>query len=144
MEEYYMNLALKEASKALKNGEMPVGAIIVKNNKIIGKGYNKKEKTKNALMHAEILAIQKACKKNKDWRLNDCEIYVTMEPCIMCMGAIVESRIKKIYCGLRNNKTKSKNEQIYNEEKIIFRSGILEESILKQTNTFFKNIRSKR
>lgn len=143
MQEYYMNLAIKEAQKALKIGEMPVGAVIVKNNKVIGKGYNKKEKNKNALMHAEIIAIQKACKKNKDWRLNECEIYVTMEPCVMCMGAIVESRIKKIYCGVQNNKSKKTNEQICNEEKIEIISDILKNNIINQINDFFKIIRNK-
>ena len=104
MKKYYMKIAIKEAEKALKNGEMPVGAVVVKNNKVIGKGYNKKEKTKNALMHAEIIAIQKACKKNKDWRLNDCELYVTVEPCIMCAGACLNARIKKVFFGAYDSK----------------------------------------
>lgn len=143
MKEYYMKIAIKEAEKALNNGEMPVGAVVVKNNKIIGKGYNKKEKTKNALMHAEIIAIQKACKKNKDWRLNYCELYVTMEPCIMCMGAIIESRIKKIYCGVENKKSKNINNEIYVNEKIEFNCGILKKEVLNQITTFFKIIRNR-
>lgn len=143
MKEYYMKIAINEAQKALKNGEMPVGAVIVKNNKIIGKGYNKKEKTKNALMHAEIIAIQKACKKNKDWRLNNCELYVTMEPCLMCIGAIVESRIKKIYCGVENKKNGEINKKIYANENIQFEDKIEKEIILNQIETFFKKIRNK-
>ena len=143
MKEYYMKIAINEAEKALKNGEMPVGAVIVKNNKIIGKGYNKKEKTKNPLMHAEIIAIQKACKKNKDWRLNDCELYVTMEPCTMCIGAIVESRIKKIYYGVENKKSREINKKIYANENIEFEDKIEKEIILNQIDTFFTKIRSK-
>ena len=102
MNEYYMNIAIKEAKKAYKYEEVPVGAVIVKNNKIISKAYNKKEKTKNVTKHAEIIVIQKACKKIKNWRLDDCEIYVTMEPCMMCSGAIEQSRIKKIVYGVKN------------------------------------------
>lgn len=102
MNEYYMQIAIKQAKKALKHNEVPVGAVIVKNNKIISKAFNKKEKTKNVTNHAEIIAISKACKKLKNWRLDDCEIYVTMEPCMMCSGAIEQSRIKKIVYGVKN------------------------------------------
>lgn len=102
MYEFYMKQAIKEAKKALKKGEVPVGAVVVKNNKIISKAYNKKEKLKNVTKHAEIIAISKACKKIKNWRLDDCEIYVTMEPCMMCSGAIEQSRIKKIIFGVKN------------------------------------------
>ena len=122
---------------------MPVGAIIVKNNKIIGRGYNKKEKTKNAIMHAEIIAINNACKKNKDWRLNDCEIYVTLEPCTMCMGAIVESRIKKVYCGIENKKSHLYNQQICKNENIEIEYGMLKKCIIIQIKNFFNGIRNK-
>lgn len=141
MKEKYMKIAFNEAQKAYELGEMPVGAIIVKNGKVISKGYNKKEKTKNAIMHAEIIAINKACKKNKDWRLNDCEMYVTLEPCTMCIGAIVESRIKKIYCGIYNKKSHVYNQQICFEENIDIKYGILEEDINKQVKKFFDSIR---
>jgi len=143
MEKKFMKLAFKQAEKAYKHGEMPVGAIVVKNGKVIGMGYNKKEKTKNAIMHAEIIAIKNACKKSNDWRLNDCEIYVTLEPCVMCMGAIVESRIKKVYCGIKNNKTHLNNQQICNNENIELQYGILENDIFFQVKEFFSNIRSK-
>ena len=102
MDEYYMNLALKQAKKALKYNEVPVGAIIVKNNKIISQAHNKKEKSMDVTKHAEIIAISKACKKVKNWRLDDCILYVTMEPCMMCSGAIEQSRIKKIVYGIKN------------------------------------------
>lgn len=105
MEEYYMQEALKEARKAYKLQEVPVGAVIVKDNKIISRGYNKKETQKNSLNHAEILAINKACKKLNSWRLTDCTMYVTLEPCAMCAGAIIQSRIKKVVIGAMDYKT---------------------------------------
>lgn len=99
----YMELALKEAYKSYKKGDVPVGAVIVKNGKIIAKAHNLKEKKHNPLMHAEIIAINKASKKLKRWRLDDCELYVTMEPCMMCTGAIIQSRIKKVYYSIENH-----------------------------------------
>ena len=102
MDEFYMSLAINQSKKALKSNEVPVGAIIVKNNKIISQAYNKKEKRNDVTKHAEIIAISKACKKIKNWRLDDCILYVTMEPCMMCSGAIEQSRIKKIVYGVKN------------------------------------------
>ena len=95
-----IDLVLMEAKKAYKKGEVPVGAIIEQNGKIIAKAHNKREKSQNALHHAEILAINKACKKLKSWRLNDCTMHVSLEPCLMCAGAILNARIKNlvIYC----------------------------------------------
>ena len=98
----YMDLAFKEAEKAYKRGEVPVGAVIVKNGKVIAKAYNKKEKTFCAVNHAEIIAIKRASKKNKNWRLDDCDIYVTLEPCPMCASAIKQARIKNVYSGISN------------------------------------------
>ena len=94
--EKYMLLALKEAKKAEKHGDVPIGTIIIKNNKVISKGHNKKEKKQNVTRHAEIEAIEKACRKMKTWHLEECEIYTTVEPCTMCYGAIEQARIKKI------------------------------------------------
>lgn len=99
----FMNVAISEAKKSYKIGDVPVGAVIVKNGVIIAKAHNMKEKKHNAIMHAEIIAIERACKKLKRWRLDDCELYVTMEPCIMCTGAILQSRIKKIYYSIDND-----------------------------------------
>ena len=137
MYEKIMKIALKEAKKALKHGEVPIGAVIVKNNKIISKAYNKKEKTKNVINHAEILAISKACKKLKNWRLDNCEIYVTMEPCMMCSGAIEQSRIKKIIYGVKNKNYGFSN-QLKNVEIV---SKICEEECKKIVQSFFQKRR---
>ncbi|MCI6542901.1 MAG: tRNA adenosine(34) deaminase TadA [Firmicutes bacterium] len=145
MENKFMEEALKLAQKANKKGEVPIGAVIVRNGKIISKGFNKREKTQNAIMHAEIVAIEKACKKLRSWRLDDCEIYVTLEPCLMCLGAIINSRIKKLVFGASDNKsyTKefllSKNNSLNHNLEI--ESGILEEDCAKLLKEFFKNAR---
>ncbi|MBR6691002.1 MAG: nucleoside deaminase [Bacilli bacterium] len=137
MNEYYMNIAIKEAKKAYKYEEVPVGALIVKNNKIIAKAFNKKEKTKNVTKHAEIIAISKACKKLKNWRLEDCTIYVTMEPCMMCSGAIEQSRIKKIVYGVKNENYGS-TDQLKNIEII---SQVCEKKCRELVQSFFKKRR---
>lgn len=101
----FMEMALLEAEKARRREEVPIGAVIVKSGKVIAKGFNKREKTKSALNHAEIVAIRKACKKLKDWRLEGCEIYVTLKPCPMCAGAIANARIDKVYYGADETNT---------------------------------------
>lgn len=93
----FIEMALLEARKALKKDEVPIGAVIVKDGKVIAKGHNRREKSQNALRHAEIEAINKACKKLKSWRLDGCDIIVTLEPCPMCAGAIVNARIRMVY-----------------------------------------------
>ena len=103
--EKFMEEALKQAKKAYEKGEIPVGAVIVKDNKIIARAYNEKEEKKDTTRHAEIIAIQKASKKLNAWRLSDCEMYVTLEPCSMCAGALIQSRIKKVYIGTMDYKT---------------------------------------
>lgn len=100
-----MREALKQAKKAASIGEMPVGAVIVQNGKIISRGYNKRETKKNALLHAEITAIDKACRRLGGWRLPNCEMYVTLEPCPMCAGAILNARIEKVYYGAKDLKS---------------------------------------
>ena len=99
----YMIEAIKQAKIAQNKGNIPVGAVVVMNNKIISKAYNKKNSKKVSIYHAEILAIIKACKKLKSWRLNECDLYVTLEPCNMCLSAIGESRIKNVYYLLKSN-----------------------------------------
>ena len=105
MQQKFMNMAILEAEKAIQKDEVPVGAVIVKDNKVIARAHNLMEKTQLATAHAEILAINKACKKLKSWRLDDCEIYVTAEPCAMCAGAIANARIKKVYFGAYETKS---------------------------------------
>lgn len=104
MNNEYMNLALKEAKKAYKKLEVPIGAVIVKDGKIIAKAHNLREKKQSSLTHAEILAIKKACEKLESWRLDGAELYVTLEPCAMCAGAITQARIKKVYFGAKDEK----------------------------------------
>lgn len=100
----YMSEALKEAEKCFKTDDVPVGAVIVCNDKIIARGHNTREKKKIITRHAEINALEQACKKKKDWYLNDCELYVTLEPCPMCLNAIAQARIKKVYYAAARDK----------------------------------------
>lgn len=102
--ERYMKEAIRQAKRAYALGEVPIGCVIVYDGKIIGRGYNRRTIDKNVLAHAEIVAIKKACKKIGDWRLEDCTMYVTLEPCQMCSGAIVQSRMKKVVIGCMNPK----------------------------------------
>ncbi len=99
-----MDLAIELAKKAGARGDVPVGAVIVKDDKVLSKAYNQKNAKKNPLYHAEIIAINKACKKVKNFRLEGCELYVTKEPCVMCLGAILSARIDKMYYGAKDKK----------------------------------------
>ena len=111
MQKKYYEEIIRLAKRAYKKGEVPVGAIIVKNGKVLAKAYNMVEKDKNATLHAEILAIKKASKKLKNWRLNECEMYVTLEPCDMCAGAIKLSRISKVYYMVKKNDNNNSNQE---------------------------------
>ncbi len=149
MKETYMREALKEAEKARKLDEVPIGCVIVKDGKIIGRGYNRRMKDKNTLSHAELNAIRKASKKLKDWRLDDCEMYVTTEPCQMCSGAIVQARIKKVYIGCMNPKAGCAG-SIMNllqvdkfNHQVEIESGVLEEECSSMLTDYFKELRTK-
>ena len=98
----FMQEAIKQARIAGRHGEVPIGCVIVKDNKIIAKGYNQRERKRNCLWHAEVVALNRACRKLKSWRLNGCEMYVTLEPCQMCMGAILNARLQKVYVGAKS------------------------------------------
>lgn len=135
MEKKYIELVLKEAKKAYNSGEVPVGAVIIKNNKIIAKAHNMVEKKKNSIMHAEIIAITKASKKIRNWRLNNCDMYVSLEPCDMCKAAILLSRINKVYYLVK----KDKNINI-NKSKFIYLNNY-EKKSLNLIQEFFKNRR---
>lgn len=147
MQEYYMEQALKEAEKAYKKLEVPVGAVIVKDGKIIAKGHNQKETKTDTTKHAEIIAIQKASKKIGEWRLLDCEMYVTLEPCPMCAGAIINSRIKKVYIGTSDEKTGAVGSvlNLFTDYKfnhnVEFQKEILQPECEKLLKDFFKNLR---
>lgn len=145
--EYYMKQALKEAEKAYQKLEVPVGAVIVKDGKIIARAHNQKETKTDTTKHAEILAIQKASKKLKSWRLIDCEMYVTLEPCSMCAGAMINSRIKKVYIGAMDEKTGAVGsvlnlfEDYTFNHKVEVEKGILEKECQEILKKFFKELR---
>lgn len=148
MQEYFMNEALKEAKKAYKKLEIPVGAVIVKDGEIIARAHNIKEEKQDTTKHAEILAIQKASKSLNSWRLNDCEMYVTLEPCPMCAGAIIQARINKVYIGAMDEKTGACG-SILNlfkdykfNHKVEYETGILKQNCENMLKNFFKDLRN--
>ena len=145
--EKFMKEALKQAKKAYDKEEIPVGAVIVKDHKIIARAYNEKEDKQDSTKHAEILAIQKASKKLKTWRLTDCEMYVTLEPCSMCAGALIQARLKKIYIGTMDEKTGACGSVLnllqdypFNHH-VEIEAGIMQEECEKILKDFFKNLR---
>ena len=145
--EKYMKEALKEAQKAYKKLEVPVGAIIVKDGRIVARAHNLKETKNDTIKHAEILSIEKASKKLSNWRLIDCEMYVTLEPCPMCAGAIVNSRIKKVNIGAMDEKTGACGSKLnllqdFNfDTKVDMESGILENECRELLQKFFVALR---
>ena len=150
MQKEYMRAALNEAKKAYKKEEVPVGVVIVKEGKIIAKAHNLKESKKDTTCDAEILAIKKASKKLNSWRLENCEMYVTLEPCPMCAGALIQARIKKVYIGTMDYKTGACG-SVFNlledytfNHKVECESGILKEECEKILQDFFKELRKKK
>ncbi len=150
MEKKFMYEAIKQAKKAAAIGEAPIGAVIVRNGVIVARGYNKRETQKNALLHAEIIAIDKACKKLGGWRLPQCEMYVTLEPCPMCSGAIINSRIEKVYFGAYDKKAGCCGsaadlfaEGMFNHRPEII-GGIMEQECSALLTDFFKALRTKK
>ena len=145
--EEFMNDALRLARLAEKHGEVPIGAVVVKDGKIISRGYNQREKKQNALLHAEIIAIQNACKKLHSWRLDGCTLYVTLEPCPMCAGAILNSRINKVYIGALDEKTGACGSKLNLLQDFSFdtsvysQTGILENECKQLLQDFFKELR---
>ena len=143
----FMKAALKEAKKAYEKMEVPVGCVIVKDGKIIARAHNQKETKFDTTKHAEILAIQKASKKLNSWRLLDCEMYVTLEPCAMCAGAIINSRIKKVYIGTMDEKTGACGSKLnlFNDftfnHKVNFETGMMQKECEDILKNFFKELR---
>ena len=144
-----MKEALKEANKAYEKGETPIGAVIVKNNEIIARAHNLTETLNDCTAHAEVLAIRQASEKLGGWRLVDCDLYVTMEPCIMCSGAIINSRIKNIIIGTKHIKNKKMEKQhefkmdYYKDNNIEVAFGILEDECSNVLQSFFKTLRGR-
>lgn len=146
----FMKEALKEAKKAFDKGEVPIGAVIVCDGKILSRGHNNREKSQNALKHAEIIAIEKACKKLKSWRLEDCEIYVSLEPCPMCAGAISNARIKTLHYACKEKTSCDhlcdsilSSERLNHKVEIIFDEKYGKESS-SLLSMFFKEKRNKK
>lgn len=146
-DEKYMKAAINQAKKALKLNEVPIGCIIVHNNKIIGRGYNRRNADKTTLGHAEIIAIKKASKSLGDWRLEECTMYITLEPCQMCSGAIVQARIPKVIIGAMNPKAGCAGSiinllqmQQFNHQ-VEIEKGILENECTTLLTSFFKELR---
>ena len=148
-DELFMKEAIKLAKKAEKIGEVPIGAVIVKDGKIIARGYNKREKNMCATAHAETLAITTACKKEKNWRLSDCTLYVTLEPCPMCAGAMINARINKIVYGAKNPQSGACGTKLSLPQMSLLNhtpevvSGILEHQCAELMHIFFKKVRER-
>jgi tRNA(adenine34) deaminase len=143
----YMREALKQAKRASRLGEVPIGCVIVYQDKIIGRGYNKRNTKKTTLAHAELIAIEKASKTMGDWRLEDCVMYVTLEPCQMCSGAIVQARIKRVVIGTMNPKAGCAG-SILNllqmeqfNHQVSLTTGVMEEECTNVLQDFFKDLR---
>ncbi|ADH59883.1 CMP/dCMP deaminase zinc-binding protein [Thermoanaerobacter mathranii subsp. mathranii str. A3] len=143
----FMKAAILEANKSYQLREVPVGAVIVKDDQIIGRGFNQKEATNDATAHAEIMAIKEACKTLGSWRLDDCSMYVTLEPCPMCAGAILEARIKRVYIGTESDKSGAagtvinllNNPDLGSKTEVYF--GIMEDECKMLLENFFKTLR---
>lgn len=148
--EKFMREAIRQAKKAETIDETPVGAVIVRDGRIIARGYNKRETKNNALCHAEIIAIDKACRKLGSWRLTGCELYVTLEPCPMCSGAIINSRIEKVFFGAYDKKAGCCGSAADLFKKGVFNhlpeitGGILKEECAELLTEFFRRLREKR
>lgn len=148
-DERFMRMAIEIAKKAVYFDEVPVGAVIVKNGEVVGRGDNRKERENNAVYHAEIVAINDACKTLGNWWLEDCEMYVTLEPCAMCSGAMINSRIKALYFGAYDEKSGACGSKVNLMQKGLFNhdieveGGCLKDDCAKLLSTFFKNKRKK-
>ena len=149
-DEKFMKAALKQAQKAYAIDEVPIGCVIVQNGHIIARGYNRRNIDKNTLAHAELAAIRKASKKTGDWRLEDCTMYVTLEPCQMCAGAIVQSRMKRVVIASMNAKAGCAGSvlnllqmQQFNHQ-VEITQGVLEEECSQMLSSFFRELRERK
>jgi len=149
-DEAFMKEAVRQAKKAAAIGDVPIGCVIVKEGRIISRGYNRRNADKTVLSHAEITAIKRACKKEGDWRLEDCTLYVTLEPCPMCAGAIVQARIPRVVIGSMNSKAGCAGSVLnllkepgFNHQAQVV-TGILEEECSEMMSSFFTELRKKK
>ena len=149
IEEHYMKEAIHQAKKAAALKEVPIGCVIVHDGQVIGRGYNRRNTDKSTLAHAEITAIKRASKKLGDWRLEDCTLYVTLEPCQMCAGAIVQARIPEVMIGCMNPKAGCAGsiynllqEPAFNHQVSLFK-GVLEEECSQMLKDFFRSLRTR-
>ena len=147
MEERFMREALRLAERAKKKGEVPIGAVVVAGGKIVGRGYNTRTRSQMATAHAEMCAIDRACKKLHSWRLPDAELYVTLEPCPMCMGAALNARIARIYFGAYEQKGRSLTMELANANLLNHRvevtGGVLQEECAAVLTSFFTEMRAR-
>ena len=147
MDEKFMREAIRLAQKAKKKGEVPIGAVVVLNGKIIGRGYNLRTKLQMATAHAEMRAIDRACRKLRSWRLPGAEIYVTLEPCPMCMGAILNARIDRVFFGAYEQKGRSLTNELASanllNHKVEVMGGILKEECAGVLTSFFTEMRAR-
>lgn len=147
MADKFMKAALRCAQKGLEEDEVPIGAVVVCDGKIISRGHNRRTKKQIATAHAEVEAIEKACKKLKSWRIPECELYVTLEPCPMCMGAMLNARIKKVYFGAYEAKGRSLTDELANanlvNHVIEVEGGVMEEECSQILSNFFKQMRTR-
>ena len=147
--EYFMKIALEEAQKAYDKNEVPIGAIIVKNNEVISRAHNTREQDQSSTAHAEIIAIQRANEALNSWRLDSCTLYVTIEPCQMCSGAIIQSRIENVYYGATDLKSGA-HQSVLNlfeypfNHKVNIEGGVLKEECGKLMTSFFQKLRNKK
>ena len=149
-DEKFMKEAIRQAKKAEAIGDVPIGCVIVSEGRIIARGYNKRNKNKTVLAHADLLAMSKACKKTGDWRLEDCTMYITLEPCQMCAGAIVQARIPRVVIGSMNPKAGCGGSVLnllqmkeFNHQVEVTR-GVLEEECSEMLSAFFRKLRQKK
>jgi tRNA(adenine34) deaminase len=146
----YMKMALAEARKAYQRAEVPIGAVVICNDQVVGRGFNLREQTQDPTSHAEMIALKEAAKNEASWRLEDCQLYVTLEPCPMCAGAILQSRIKRLVYGASDPKAGAVNSlyQLLNDERfnhqVEVEAGVMEKEAAQLLKDFFRDLRERK
>ncbi|MGM0499484.1 MAG: tRNA adenosine(34) deaminase TadA [Bacillota bacterium] len=146
----YMKMALAEARKAYQRAEVPIGAVVICNDQVVGRGFNLREQTQDPTSHAEMIALREAAKNEASWRLEDCQLYVTLEPCPMCAGAILQSRIKRLVYGASDPKAGAVNSlyQLLNDDRfnhqVEVEAGVMEKEAAQLLKDFFRDLRERK